>query len=215
MIGRPDRLAARGRADLQSIPTPTLFTAGNLQARELGESDVPTLQRFFAANPEYFVAVNGASPRDDEAQREFADTPPPGMPFARRWMIGIFDEAGRLAAMASILSDFLAAGVWHVGLFIVATPLHGTGASAVLYRQLQDWMQAAGARWIRLGAVLGNGKAEGFWENAGYVEVRRRSGVPIGERTRVVRVFVKPLGGATQEEYLRLVERDRPDSTPP
>jgi GNAT superfamily N-acetyltransferase len=215
MTGRPGRTAVPGRADPPSTAARTLFAAGDLQARELGESDIPALQRFFAANPEYFVAVNGAPPRDDEAAREFADMPPPGMPFARRWMIGFVDEAGRLAAMASILADFLAAGVWHVGLFIVATPLHGTGASGVLYRRLEDWMRAGGARWIRLGAVLGNRKAERFWEKAGYVEVRRRPGVPIGERTCVVRVFVKPLGGATQDEYLRLVGRDRPDSTLP
>ena len=135
------------------------------------------------------------------------------MPFDRQWMIGFVDEAGRLVAMASILSDFLADGVWHIGLFIVATPLHGTGVSGVLYRHLQDWMNARGARWIRLGAVVGNAKAERFWEKAGYAEVRRRSGVRTGDLTSVVRVFVKPLGDATQDEYLRLVERDRPDST--
>jgi hypothetical protein len=37
--------------------------------------------------------------------------------------------------------------------------------------------------------------------------------VRTGDLTSVVRVFVKPLGGATQDVYLRLVERDRPDST--
>ena len=193
--------------------TRTLFAAGNLQAQELDEGDIPALQHFFAANPDYFITVNGAPPRDDEAQQEFADRPPPGMPFQRHWMIGFVDEAGRLVAMASILSDFLAAGVWHIGLFIVATPLHGTGVSGVLYRHLQDWMKVEGARWIRLGAVVGNAKAERFWEKAGYAEVRRRSGVRTGELTSVVRVLVKPLGDATVDEYLRRVERDRPDST--
>ena len=67
------------------------------------------------------------------------------MPFDRQWMIGFVDETGRLVAMASILSDFLAECVWHIGRFIVATPL----------------------------------------------------------------------GDATLGEYLRLVERDRPDSTLP
>jgi GNAT superfamily N-acetyltransferase len=191
----------------------TLFAVGNLRAQALEEGDIPALQRFFAANPDYFIAVNGAPPRDDEAQQEFADRPPAGMPFDRHWMIGFVDEAGRLVAMASILSDFLADGVWHIGLFIVATSLHGTGVASVLYRHLQDWMHAEGACWIRLGAVVGNAKAERFWEKAGYAEVRRRSGVRTGDLTSVVRVFVKPLGDATLDVYLRLVERDRPDST--
>jgi GNAT superfamily N-acetyltransferase len=154
------------------------------------------------------------NPLRENAFFHLVNLPPPRRRMAYAYHVKR-DEAGRLAAMASILADFLAAGVWHVGLFIVATPLHGTGASGVLYRRLEDWMRAGGARWIRLGAVLGNRKAERFWEKAGYVEVRRRPGVPIGERTCVVRVFVKPLGGATQDEYLRLVGRDRPDSTLP
>jgi GNAT superfamily N-acetyltransferase len=194
---------------------PVLFSAGEWRACELDAEAIPALQAFFASNPEYFIAVNGMPPRDDEAQQEFDDLPPPSMTFEKRWMLGFVDTSERLVGMAYVLSDFLAKGVWHIGLFIVATPLHGTGTSRVLYRNLEEWMRTSGANWIRLGAVVGNPRAERFWEKVGYAEVRRRSGVQMGNLTSTVRVFMKALGAGALDEYLRLVERDRPESTLP
>jgi len=191
---------------------PALFTVGALRARELAEDDIPALQEFFTANPEYFIAVNGMPPREDEAQQEFNDTPPPGMPYNKQYIIGFSENAGRLAAMASVLSDFLAEHVWHIGLYIVATSLHGSGGSGACYLSLEDWMRRRGAQWIRLGVVAGNGRAERFWEKAGYTQVRTRSGVQTGKLTSTIRVLVKSLGEGSIAEYLSLVERDRPDS---
>jgi hypothetical protein len=45
--------------------------------------------------------------------------------------------------------------------------------------------------------------------------VRRRTGVQTGTLTNTIRVFVKALSGGTLDEYLRLVERDRPESLLP
>lgn len=193
-------------------PRPSLF--GGV-AFALTESDTRQLQAFLDANPEYFLAVGGLPPRRDEAQQEFRDLPPPHMPFNGRWLIGFTDEAGQLTGMASVLSDFLAPHVWHLGLFIVATSLHGSGAATALYTALEDWMKAQGAAWVRLGVVAGNERAERFWEKLGYAEVRKRFDIPIGERMNTLRVMAKPLAGAGVDEYLRLVERDRPDSTLP
>jgi hypothetical protein len=94
-----------------------------LRAYELDVRDVEALQSFFTANPEYFISVNGIPPRTDEAQREFDDRPPQGMPFEKLWMIGFTDDTERLVGMASVLSNFLAEHVWHIGLFIVETPM--------------------------------------------------------------------------------------------
>lgn len=192
-----------------------LFTAGALRAYELDERDMPSLQAFFAANPEYFIAINGTPPRADEAKQEFHDRPPPGMPYEKQYIIGFTDNVGQLAGMASVLSDFLAERVWHIGLFIVAGTLHGTGTSRVSYLALEDWMRQNGAAWIRLGVVAGNGRAERFWEKVGYTQVRTRTGVQTGKLTNTIRVMMKSLGEGTAAEYLRLVERDRPDSLLP
>ncbi len=195
--------------------TRPLFGAANFRAFELCESDLPALQSFFDANPEYFNIVNGMPPRDDEARQEFDDKPPPEMPFDKRHLIGLLDDTGGLVGMANLLSDFLAGQVWHIGLFIVATALHGGGKASAMYRGLEHWIRSQGALWIRLGAVAGNQKAERFWEKQGYVEVRRRTGVQTGNHTSTVRVFVKALGAPGIAEYLRRVARDRPDAPLP
>jgi len=180
--------------------------------RELRADDVDAVQRFFDANPEYFLTVNGEGPRPDEAKHEFADLPPPGMPYRAMWLLGFFDRAGALVGMATIVGDFLQPHVWHVGLFIVATRLHGSGAAHALYRRLERWMVDQGARWLRLGVVQGSVKAERFWRRCGYVQVRERGPVTMGQKTNLLRVMAKPLAGGTIDDYLALVERDRPET---
>jgi GNAT superfamily N-acetyltransferase len=192
-----------------------LFAVEHVEAWTLTESDLPALQDFFVANPDYFVAVNGMPPRADEAQQEFEDRPPPEMSFDEVYVVGFFDGAGGLVAMASVISNLLAKEVWHVGLFIVASSLHGSGAAASLYAGLEAWMQDQGACWVRLGAVAGNTRAERFWERRGYIEVRRRAGIQLGTLIQTVRVFVKPVSTSGLEEYLSLVARDRPESLLP
>jgi GNAT superfamily N-acetyltransferase len=133
------------------------------------------------------------------------------MPFGRLWRIGVVDAGGELVAMASVASDFLAEGVWLLGFFLVASMLHGTGTSQALHAALESWMAGNGARWIRLAVVVGNARAERFWERTGYREVRRRHDEEMGERVNSVRIMVKPLAGGGPQEYLALVARDRPD----
>ena len=123
-------------------------------------------------------------------------------------MLGFEDEAGALVAIAEVVADLFARDVWHIGLFIVATAAHGSGAAQALYRHLEAWMVCGGARWLRLGVVAGNARAERFWERLGYIEVRKREGVPMGQRVNTLRVMVKPVAGRL-DEYLSKVGRDR------
>ncbi len=181
--------------------------------RVLGAADVAELQRFFAANPEYFVNVNGEPPRPDEAQHELDDVPPPGMPYREMLLLGFMDpDDDALVGVATIVGDFIAAHVWHVGLFIVASALYGSGTAHALYRRLERWMVERGAEWVRLGVVAGNTRAERFWERCGYVQARERGPVTMGRKCNLLRVMAKPLAGGTIAEYLALVERDRPGS---
>ena len=187
-----------------------LFGAGGFRAFEMHAEDVPALQRFMDANPEYYLAVTGEAPGDREAQEQFHDAPPADWPHTKLWPIRFLTQGGSIVAMANLVSDLLAPGVWHIGLFIVATALHGSGAAQAMYGQLEAWTHAQGAQWLRLGVVAGNARAERFWERAGYVEVRDRGGIRLGARTHTVRVMVKPLAGGTLPQYLALVVRDRP-----
>ena len=188
----------------------TLFSVVPYRAVELIESDIRALQRFFDANPEYFETVNGQPPREDEARQEFVEMPPAGMGFTKKWMLGFVHEQHGLIGMATILSDFLAPRVWHIGLYIVASSLHGSGVGRSIYEALEDWMKNEGALWVRLGVVVGNRKAEGFWERLGYSEVRRRTDVETGRKRSEIRVMVKRLDRKPLGDYLDLVARDRP-----
>ena len=187
-----------------------LFAAPGCRAFEIGEDDLPALQRFFEENPAYFEIVGGEGPASDAAAAEFADRPPPGWPWDGKWMIRFEDDAGAWAGVADVVRNLLAEGVWHVGLFIAATRLHGSGAAAGMYAALEAWARAGGARWMRLNVAAGNPRAGRFWERMGFTEVRRREGVEVGRLVNTMRVMVKPLAGDSLEAHLALVPRDRP-----
>ncbi len=176
----------------------------------LGEPWEGPLQRFFEANPAYFLESEGEPPAADAAILEIRDRPPEDFSYTELFLLGFVREDGELMAMASVVSDLLAEGVWHIGLFIVATDLHGTGAAQQLHGCIQTWALQRGARWMRLGVVQGRTRAERFWERQGYRQVRLRESVPMGQRTNTLRVMVKPLGSHTLEDYLSRVARDRP-----
>lgn len=178
---------------------------------ELTVADAGRVQRFFDANPEYFIDINGRPPHPGLGKEEIEELPPPEMPFTRKYALGFEDAGGELQATAMIVSDLLAPHVWHIGLFIVATRLRGTGLARGLYDGLEAWMRAEGADWIRLGVVAGNARAERFWERCGYVQTRVRAGVDTGGRINDIRVMMKALSGGSLPEYLALVPRDRPE----
>ncbi len=188
-----------------------IFSCDSVRARELIEEDIPTLQDFFVANPEYFISVNGMPPRVNEAFDEFHDHVPAEMSFTRIFRIGFFNDAGEMIGMASVVSDLIAPNVWHIGLFVIATELHGQGSAKKILNALEIWMRDHGATWIRLGVVEGNARAERFWEKQGYVETRKRHGVEMGNKVNTLRVMVKSLHGGTLSNYLTRVARDRPE----
>lgn len=191
--------------DLPSCPIP------HLRVIELTADHGPDLQRFFEANPAYFQAITGAPAGPDEAHAEMHDELPPGWSFTKKWLLGYQDAQGRLVAMANVVSDLLAPRVWHIGLFMVAESLHGTGAAQALYHGLETWAVSNGACWLRLGVAQGNLRAESFWERLGYIQTRTRVGVEMGSRTNTIRVLAKPVAGGSLAQYLALVERDRPE----
>ena len=192
------------------IPPPPALSLPRGRGRELQARDQDLLQRFYERNPLYFEQVNGAPPRPDEAREEIRDLPPEGWSFSAKRLLGYANDQGELVAMASLVSDLMAPRVWLVGLFIVATELHGSPAAREIYAELERWMRRRGAAWVRLGVVVGNGRAERFWERQGFSEVRRRDGISMGQRVNSLRVMVKPLDGGRIADYLEMVPRDRP-----
>jgi len=196
-----------------------LFSTPAFEVRELRREQAPLLQALFDDNPLYLRTVNGRDPRPDEAETEFDELPPPHLPVSRRWIAGVRARGSEaLVGVVDGCADLGAAGVWHLGLFLMATALHGSGAAAEVCRGLEGWVRGQGARWLRLGVVQGNARAERFWLSQGYTETRVREGVDTGGRVNTVRVMVKPLaaaGAGWLDDYLARVPRDRRGSEPP
>jgi GNAT superfamily N-acetyltransferase len=198
---------------LPSSPIATLRTI------ELTSIEEPLLQRFFEANPQYFLSVNGEPAHPNEASEEIHGELPIGWSFTKKWLIGYVDAQNELVAMVNIVSDLLSPGVWHIGLFVVATSRHGSGYAQTIYRGLETWAIANGAQWLRLGVVQGNTRAERFWESLGYIQTRTRDGVAMGKLRNTIRVMVKALAegkgqgkeAGSLESYLLLIARDRPE----
>jgi hypothetical protein len=124
----------------------------------LGDGDVARLHRFFDANLTNFLALTGEPPRADEAERELRVTPGPEMPYREMRLLGFTDRSdavasGAIVAMTFVVADLIAEHVWHLGLFIVATALHGSGAARAIYADLERRIGERGAHWIRLGVA--------------------------------------------------------------
>ena len=187
-----------------------LFSGDGFACFEMTRDEIPRLQAFFEANPEYYLAVGDTPPAADEAQGEFDNLPPADWPQGRMRVLRFDDTQGRMIAMANVVPDLIVGGVWHIGLFIVATTLRGRGIARALYAALEAWMQRSGAQWIRLGVVVGNVPGERFWQRCGFTELRTRDGVAMGTRMNTVRVMAKSLTGASLHDYLAFMPRDNP-----
>jgi GNAT superfamily N-acetyltransferase len=159
-----------------------LFAVEAIECAEVDEGELPELQEFLEANPEYYLAVDGSPPGPNEAREQFEFALPPQWPFEKKWLLVFRRKDGCIVGMAGLISNLFAEGVWHIGIFMVATSLHGSGLAQALYDRMESWMRTRGGRWLRLGVVEGNRRAERFWESMGYVDVRRRLDVEMGER---------------------------------
>ena len=184
----------------------------DLTAVELAAGTEPLLQRFFDENPVYFMSAYGEPAGPHAAHEEIHEDLPEGWPYTKKWVIGYTTSSGELGALANVVADLLAPSVWHIGTFIIATSRHGTGEARALYQGLEQWARDNGARWFRLGVVSGNLRAERFWRRLGFTQTRVRTGIAMGRVENTVRVMFKPLQGGSKQDYLVLVERDRPDA---
>lgn len=110
----------------------------DLRVVERTSASEPLLQSFFAANPQYFMSVNGEPARPGEAHEEITSALPDGWTYTKKWVIGYISSDGSLAALANVVSDLLAPTVWHIGTFIVATARHGNGTAQALYQGLES-----------------------------------------------------------------------------
>lgn len=181
----------------------------------LGPQDASTLQSFYETNPEYFVLIEGTPPPPTAAEEDLSSRPPADMPWRERWFLGFLTEnipssgPAPFVAVAEVVRDLMAQGVWHIGLLIVATEQWGSGLGGRIVEGLENWALQAGADWMRLGVVQANVRGLRFWQRQGYHIVRQRENMAFGSRTHTVLVMAKGLRGHALADYLGRIPRDR------
>ena len=179
-------------------------------ATEADRSAAAELQAFYEANPGYYEITHGHAPAPDAALQGFNFRPPADMPYTAltTWLVRERDS-GRLVGEVSVATDLLAPGVTHLGFFMVATSLQGTGFAAEVNAAYEAWAIEQGARWLRLGVVEAHRRAHRFWLRQGYTEVCQRRGYVLGDLSHTLLVMAKPLAANSLDDYLAAVPRDR------
>lgn len=189
---------------------PPGFVTGEFVAQQARREDIVELQAFAESNPEYWLLTHGHPPAADDAATSFDWHPPADMGYSEHLWFLVRDVSSReIVAQIGVAADLLAAGVYHLGFFMTATRTHGTGFAHRLYEAYERWAIDRGARWLRLGVVEVNQRAEAFWRRSGYVEVRRQDNYVLGDLSHVLITMAKPMRGETLRDYLDAVPRDR------
>ena len=175
----------------------------------LREGDAAMVQSFYDANPGYFLLLGGGPASPGTAMDHLQAFPSQDIAAARKHFFGVVGASGQLTAVADIIENYPAPAVWHLGFFIVATDLYGTGFAKSWLDALEVWIQSQGAQYLRLGVVQVNLRGRRFWEKAGFVPATVRRGVDMGGHVHDVQTMVKPLSRADMAAYYALAPRDR------
>ena len=178
-----------------ALSSPVHFAFDGWRAVQAGPGDIARVQRFFEANPEYLALCEGRGPCDTEG-REFVEERPPAQWAVREQLnLLLVGSGNEVDGVLAVAVDFLAPEVWHLGLMIIATRLHGSGLAQRTHAAYEQWARARGARWLRLAVAAQNERALRFWQRQGYVELRRREQVEMGALHNTVLVLCKPIEG--------------------
>jgi RimJ/RimL family protein N-acetyltransferase len=185
------------------------FETEEFIAHPVAREEVAELQAFIESNPEYWLLTQGHPPPADDAAKSFDGLPPADMTYSEHLSLLVRHRSTQeILGQLDIAADLLATGVYHLGFFMTATRTHGSGLAHRLHEAYERWTLGRGARWLRLGVVAANRRAEALWRRVGYVEVKRRDGYVLGDMSHVLITMVKPMPGETLDEYLAAVPRD-------
>lgn len=190
----------------------TPFTFDGYRAVEATEADIPAIAAIYAESPEYLRMVEAREPGPEDAAEVLSAAPPPEFSYSDHYALLLRDASGCVDGLAMVATDLPAVSVWHLGLFVAATRLHGSGFAQAAHAAYEQWARRSGAQWLRLGVVTQNERGIRFWQRQGYTEMRRREGIAMGALTNTVILMAKPLAGGSWDEYLQLVPRDRAEA---
>jgi GNAT superfamily N-acetyltransferase len=195
--------------------TEPIFSLSDADVWTATDADRLDLAAFCRDNPEYDVFLTGQVPQEAEWVADFlTDLPPSSFNWTHthKLIARRHQDPDTVAAILDVSEDMIDKGVGHIGLFQVATTLHGTGLAHELYQGLEGWLASRGMDVLRLGVLDGNARGMAFWTQHGFLETRRRQGTAPNGKTHLSHVRYKPLKPLTLEAYRLRMPRDDPNS---
>lgn len=193
----------------------SIFSLTDADIWTAAEADRPALAAFCRDNPEYDLFLTGEVPDEAEWVEDFmTDLPPTSFNWTHthKLIARRHQDPDTISAILDVTEDMIDKGVGHIGLFQVATALHGAGLAHDLYQALEDWLASRGTDVLRLGVLNGNARGMAFWTRHGFLETRHRQGTAPTGKTHLSHVLYKPLKSLTLEAYRLRVPRDDPNS---
>lgn len=137
----------------------------------LTEDEAEDVAELYARCADYFQLQDGEAATLADVIEMFSDVPDEKSAMDQT-VLGWRDD-GRLYALAAILRDFPADGIWYLGFMIVDPAKRRQGIGRSIYQTIEQWAAGRGAREMRLSVLEVNEGADRFWRSLGYKELRR------------------------------------------
>lgn len=130
-------------------------------------ADAVRLQQLLEECSDYYLLHEGCPTPADAGEFELSAVPE-GRSADDVRVFGMETAGGRLVAVAQVLPDYPAPGVWWIGLLVVTPALRSRGIGAQLLEHVVQAMSAAGGAALQLMVSLNNPRGQQFWEAAGF-----------------------------------------------
>ncbi|GEM_PF-5593469 len=173
------------------------------QMESLSETDGPAIASLYRECADYWTLVAGRPAGEEDAVSLLADRPPT-LARSNKLVLGLRDGV-RLVAIADALRDYPHAGIWWLGLLLVAPESRGRGLGRRLYAAFESWAAAQGANELRLCVQAQNTRAHEFWQMLGFVALGSQSTTLLELTSQVTlysRSVAKPSGTTDERQKL-------------
>jgi GNAT superfamily N-acetyltransferase len=139
--------------------------------RRVTDADLPLVQSLFAQDLEYWLHVEGAPLRDDEA-RITTEEAPPNVPRDKHHAFLVDD-----VALLDMLEGYPDEHTWFLGLIFLAPAVRGRGFGTKLLEAVCDHARGHGATALRLAVAQAHPEARRLYDRLGfrYVVTRTRT----------------------------------------
>lgn len=165
--------------------TPFEFAFSGYTLRSLLDADIPVLQRLYEACADFVLLVDGTRVSPTAAEETFRDGPP-GRSLDDKFLYGLFDGQGEMAAVLEGTRGYPDEGTWWIGLLMLAPGVRGQGLGCRLVSGFAGYAAGQGAAALMLGVVEENQAALAFWQRMGFTIQSKTEPRPFGEKLQCV-----------------------------